>query len=1429
MKPNRFVSSITALTSCVLAFSAVSSAQAALITWNGGTGSWDTTTNWTPSNLPTSSDTAVFGGTAGTVTAAAAQSVLGMQLTSSGYTLAGAGLTVGTGGIDASTLTSGTTTVSSNLTLLSGFQQWKIGAGGALAITGTVTRNAGASVNFSTTGITSSTLANDATGILGGWATVGNAGTTGATGDWAANDGSGNIITYSGYTNITAATGAGSYSAQNWKVTNAAASLTASATVNSLVVTTDFSISSGATMTLGSGGMILSGASKWFKNNGAGSTAGTGQLTSGLGSGELFIDSSASGGAGDNDWRIWTKIVDNGGTAVKLVKNGPGYLRLANSNTYTGGTIMNGGTLVGDGGSSFGTGAVQVNSGAVSVNLNAGTMANNFTVATGSSATIDNATNNGTLNGSFSGGGTVTIQNTSANNLSENVNGSWSGFTGILNYNTSGKVVNIFAPASMDLSTATVNFANTGNLTNSSFRTSATGTTKFGSLAGFGYMEVNGATEIGNLGTNTTFSGVMRNAGSIAKVGTGTLTLSGASAYTGATAINGGTLQVGNGTTGSIAGGSAVTIGASGTLAINLAAAGTFSNSVTNSGSISAISANDMTLSSAITGAGSLQKSGAGTLTVSAFSDFTGPTTVSAGTLKVTGSISGSALSLGAGTLTGTGFVGGVTVNNSAAVISNGNSNTATLYLDSLSFSTAGTFNLNKDALNPAIAISNNLNIGSGFTVNVTSAPSWISGQTYDLITFGSRTGLPVNVIQGTVPGLGARQFATIGTTANSITLTISGVTPVWTGVASGTWSTTTVGTPFNWKTDVGGASTQFQTNDSVLFNDTATGTTNVTINDNTVSPAVTTFDNSGVDNSGVDYTLTGSGGINTGSLNKLGTGTVTISTTNSYTGATSIQGGILQLGNGSANGDISTSSGIANDATLVYNRTGGSFTYANVISGIGTVVKNGTGTQILTGTNTYSGGTTINAGILQMGNGGAAGRLGTGAITDNASLVFNRSDTAAQGTDFGAIDGTGSVTQNGAGTLTLSSFNSYSGGTNLNSGTIVAGSNNALGTGLVTLNSGTLSGSTTSDYTLANALTALPSTTSVLLTIGKNLAINGNLSGSGNINRNATGGASSVFLGGDNSGFTGTFTIENNANAATRFTSATSGSANAKWVINQPTSTRASVDSPGGTIHMGSLTGTGFVTAQGIGTTTLQVGNLGITETFPGVLNQLAGTSVLAVTKVGAGTWTLTGTNTYTGDTTVNAGVLAVDGDAIANTNKLLINGGKVDPMGATEVVNTLYFGAAQQASGTWGASGSGAAHIDDTHFTGTGMVSVTTAPAGYTSWADANGATSQTMDMDHDNDGVRNGIEYFMGQIGSTFTANPASVSGTVTWPMGATYTGVYGTDYEVQTSTDLVTWTQVPVGTGDNTVTVTAGTSVVYDMPTGGKNFVRLVVKN
>jgi hypothetical protein len=109
----------------------------------------------------------------------------------------------------------------------------------------------------------------------------------------------------------------------------------------------------------------------------------------------------------------------------------------------------------------------------------------------------------------------------------------------------------------------------------------------------------------------------------------------------------------------------------------------------------------------------------------------------------------------------------------------------------------------------------------------------------------------------------------------------------------------------------------------------------------------------------------------------------------------------------------------------------------------------------------------------------------------------------------------------------------------------------------------------------------------------------------------------------------------------------------------------------------------------------------------------------------------------------------------------------------------------------------------------------------SGFNSWASANGATGQTPQQDHDNDGVDNGIEFFMGETGSSFTANPSlNASNEISWPASASYQGTY----EVQTSPDLVNWTNVVPKP------VPSGGILSYTLPSGapgGKNFVRLFV--
>jgi hypothetical protein len=109
------------------------------------------------------------------------------------------------------------------------------------------------------------------------------------------------------------------------------------------------------------------------------------------------------------------------------------------------------------------------------------------------------------------------------------------------------------------------------------------------------------------------------------------------------------------------------------------------------------------------------------------------------------------------------------------------------------------------------------------------------------------------------------------------------------------------------------------------------------------------------------------------------------------------------------------------------------------------------------------------------------------------------------------------------------------------------------------------------------------------------------------------------------------------------------------------------------------------------------------------------------------------------------------------------------------------------------------------------------------YSSWATTN-AGGQAANLDYDNDGVSNGIEYFMGAAAG-FTANSGLAGNTVTWPNGGNIpSSAYGTVFVVQTSTDLVNWTDVP-GTDPNLVN-TSG-SVAYTVTGTGKKFVRLKV--
>lgn len=185
--------------------------------------------------------------------------------------------------------------------------------------------------------------------------------------------------------------------------------------------------------------------------------------------------------------------------------------------------------------------------------------------------------------------------------------------------------------------------------------------------------------------------------------------------------------------------------------------------------------------------------------------------------------------------------------------------------------------------------------------------------------------------------------------------------------------------------------------------------------------------------------------GTGTGSLQVAGGGRLILTANDTYTGGTTVSAGTLQIGNGGADGLVVGD--ISNNGALVFDRSG-SFGLTGMVSGAGSLTMAGTGTLILTGANNYTGATTIIAGTLQLGGGGAAGSI-LGNVTDNGTLAFNRSDNVIFDK---VISGSGGLTTLGAGDLILTAANTYTGGTIISAGALQVGNGGTNGsiTGII-------------------------------------------------------------------------------------------------------------------------------------------------------------------------------------------------------------------------------------------------------------------------------------------------------------------------------------------------------------------------------------------
>ncbi|WHX00995.1 autotransporter-associated beta strand repeat-containing protein [Salmonella enterica] len=749
-------------------------------------------------------------------------------------------------------------------------------------------------------------------------------------------------------------------------------------------------VTDNATLELNTGGTfdnVISGSGQVVKSGDemltlSGANSYTGGTT--ISGGTLVVSNVEALGSGDVTDNATLELntggdFDNniGGTG-SVVKSGDKTLTLSGANSYTGGTTISGGTLVATNVEALGSGDVTDNA---VLELNTGGTFDN--VISGSGQVVKSGDEMLTLSGanSYTGGTTISGGTLVATNVEALGSGDVTD-NATLELNTGGTFDNVISGSGQVVKSGDDALTLSGNNSYTGGTLISGGTLVASNVDALGSGDVTDNATL-EMNTGGDFDNAISGSGQVVKSGDETLTLSGANSYTGGTTISGGTL-----------------------VANNVEALGT--GDVTNNATLELNTGGDF--DNAISGSGQVVKSGDKTLTLSGANSYSGATTISGGTLIAThvnalgtGAIDNRASLLldASGQFTVTDLT---TESGGNTEIGAGSTLQATT-LTQKSDSTL-TINLNSNTVDPVIHAASQVSLAG--TLDITGVGDVLDSDpasTDDLDTFtliASDKTIAGDFEKLTVAGMDAdlADFITVD------------------GRIDDTGKQYELTTALTWYADRDDAVTD------------AHGTFNLTNADG--SFAVNTV----LEN--VDATLdpdsaTGWDGT---SLIKQGAGTLILNAENTYTGGTTISGGTLVATNVDALG----SGDVTDDATLELN-TGG--TFDNAISGSGQVVKSGDKMLTLSGANSYSGGTLISDGTLVASNVEA---LGTGDVTNDAVLELNT------GGDFdNAISGSGQVVKSGDKTLTLSGSNTYTGGTLISGGTLVASNVEALGSGDVT------------------------------------------------------------------------------------------------------------------------------------------------------------------------------------------------------------------------------------------------------------------------------------------------------------------------------------------------------------------------------------------